>query len=298
MKPFDVPAYATTQSVINAWRLAQGKNLGRPVSDLIGVPSQHLHQFGWSAQQISDKVFEGRVTADALLDVHSQLPLFNAVLPAEVGAELREAQRLGGTYAFHRVNRFFASDAIESQHLRRCPQCVKEDLAQYGVAHWRLQHQWPFARHCIDHGVPLQQQCLACGNSPTIFPTLNQMASDGCLFCGHRSPGFRDLVETNPVVGKPYAYWELLSLADKALRGNAGHLRPDAIDAKIKARAASGITSEDVFALTLQRWHAQSRDELFERFDIKARDAGASSYKGMENYLPLFVKLSLFSALR
>lgn len=204
MTTFEVPAFATIGSILAAWCRDHKVGTIGNINERIGAPSNHHHYFAWRAQTLSDKIFGGQITADALLDRHSQLPLFTAILPEEVAAEVRESQRVGTDYSYHRLNQYADRDVLESPKFRRRPECVKEDVARYGVAHWRLYHQWPFARHCAEHRVPLQQACKRCRLSPYPCRFVSHLASDPCGYCPGTG-GFTNLVDTSPVAGEPHA---------------------------------------------------------------------------------------------
>jgi hypothetical protein len=262
--------------------------------DLLRLPPGDRNLFGWSAKRLSDEFFLSAIAADSLLDRHSHLPLFCAVLPAKHAATIREGQRSGTELAYCTLNQFAQRDLLESDGLRRCPVCVHEDMHRYGVAHWRLFHQWPFARHCAEHRTPLEERCKQCNASQPPLPLLRQMASDPCAFCGSRCNGFTRLIEQKPVQGETQSYWSLLDLSYRALKGEAPELRPEAIIIRLQALQSRGLTQPVLLALTLRHWRSTSLSELAESLDVVV-DPAAHKYKCSEGYVPLMSRLALLS---
>lgn len=292
MTAFAVPPFATIRSVINAWCLESPQACPSFADDMLRLPRGDRNLFAWSAQRLSDEFFLGAIAADSLLDQHSQLPLFCAMLPADHAAKIREGQRSGTDLAYHALNQFAQRDLLESGGLRRCPVCVHEDMHRYGVAHWRLFHQWPFARHCAEHRAPLEERCKQCNSSQPLLPLLRQMATDPCAFCGRRCNGFTRLVEQKPVQGETQPYWSLLDLAYRALKGEAPELRPEIITNRLQDLQSRGLTQPVLLALTLRHWKSTSLAELAESLDVVVDPA---AYKCSEGYVPLMSRLALLS---
>lgn len=294
MAAFDFPPFATIRSIINAWCRTSPQTCPSFADNLLRLPSGDRNLFGWSAQRLSDEFFLSAITADSLLDRHSHLPLFCAVLPAKHAARIREGLRSGTELAYWTLNQFSQRDLLESDGLRRCPVCVTEDMRRYGVAHWRLFHQWPFARHCAEHRTPLEERCKQCNASQPLLPLLRQMANDPCAFCGSRCNGFKRLVEQKPAQGHTQSYWSLLDLAYRALKGEAPELRPESITSQLQDLQSRGLTQPVLLALTLRHWKSTSLSELAESLGVVV-DTQAPRHKCSEGYVPLMSRLALLS---
>ncbi|MDN3919400.1 TniQ family protein [Roseateles violae] len=283
-----VPRFATTLSVVNAWGRAGHFGNARVANERAGFPRHFDHQFGWAADQLSKFAFAGRISGDALMDQHSHLPLQLSIMAANDAVEMRNGMRSADMHKYHQLNQFFAWDPLEAPNLRRCPTCVEEDLARYGVAHWRLHHQWPFTRHCAEHRTPLQQACVRCKKSPFVEKVAIQLAHDDCLLCGHHAH-FTPLIDESPVKGPAEAYWSLLDLAFRALKGEALEIR-SFDEAALRRR---GITMDHVVSKTLTRWNCRSGVELAAKLDIVVQeDNGARKLK---NASPLMMKLAVLN---
>ncbi len=294
MNAFEVPLYATTLSAIAAWCRAGNLACAAHANDLAGGPRLNRRRLGWGAKSLSQSVFNGALSAEALVDQHSHLRLFCSVIPLEHAERIRQEQIEGSTLAYHMLNQFDELDLLESNRLRRCSVCVREDVARYGVAHWRLHHQWPFARHCAEHRVPLLQSCEQCRRSPSPQLLLPQLAHDACVNCT-RGKTYSELMIESPIDPEAEApYWSLLDLAFRAQQGEAPELRPAAVLSRVSALASRGISREALLALTLRNWRCKSESELATRLGVMKTDArcGHDASKG---YLPLIPRLALLS---
>jgi hypothetical protein len=258
----DVPRFATVYSVISAW--ARCSQVDVKSSELRGNKASLLsHDFSLGAQavRLEELVFRGKLTAAQIIDLHTHVPLFAGLMgPLEaLGWRDHLLARPDSRDTVAQGIRRLSS--VEAPTLRRCPECVAEDRARYGCAHWRVFHQWPVAQHCVVHSLPLETCCLTC-RTPFTRGINPHLADDPCSVCGS-TQGMAH--PSSP----PAAYWSFIRQMHAMLEGRGGlssHLARAAALSKVApadltaTRRAAGLRS--LVDHVLAQWGAESLDQL------------------------------------
>lgn len=209
-----IPKQATIRSALSAYvRLFELPSLLDGTSKAIGCRSDGDHSLGLNADLLSSRAFQAGLTCDQVLDEHSHFPLFSCLLePGELRL-MRKDVASGSRQGQAWVASVQRTDLVEGPTLRRCPSCVREDLATYGCGHWRTFHQWPAARHCVRHGDLLHTHCKNC-KSPFVRLRKEQLACDACPSCGSRQ-------SAGDPWNEPPGYWLLMRALEKTLNGRS-----------------------------------------------------------------------------
>lgn len=190
-------------SVISAW--ARCSRVDVRSTRLRGNQASLLsHDFslGAAAAKLESEVFQGYITAAQIVDRHTHVPLYARLMGRQRADSWREhllskpEHRDTWAIGIRRLG------AVEAPTLRRCPACVAEDRVRYGCAHWRVFHQWPVARHCAVHAVPLETCCVRC-RAPFARVHVPRLADDPCTECGCEAGA-------SPLFDPPVGYWPLL----------------------------------------------------------------------------------------
>lgn len=93
-------------------------------------------------------------TAEEFIEEHTLLPYYTAFHPPERRFQARLAMQ--GEGQPHWLLGLMASQVLEANALRYCPQCVVEDRQRQGETYWRRSHQLPGVLVCIRHSVWLE----------------------------------------------------------------------------------------------------------------------------------------------
>lgn len=217
------------------------------------------------ADRIAAGPFRGRVTAGELRRRHS----LTRVLA--VGLRGIDADDWDPGVAVNLKESNFS----RAHALRSCPHCVIMDVGRYGLAYWRLSHQWPTLRSCLEHACPLEIDCASC-DSVTVRPRLALRADSACPSCG----GTRRRPLSLPATG---LYDDFCGAFDQALRGllptseisswmprwvphglfrefHEGHrFNAATIQAEIKQAIGLNVTQFDALAIRKRRFLTLSR---------------------------------------
>jgi hypothetical protein len=210
-----VPQFATMRSVLSAWAVAgRLPSFLEDVSLAIGTKSDGEHELGREVAQLSKEVFQGWLSPQNLIESHTHVPLFTSLMSPLLALSWADtlATVSGGRDPI--ATEIRRSQQVQALTLRRCPMCVREDLAEYGLAHWRLFHQWPVARHCAVHGNLLQTTCAHC-HAPIARLPVPQFPDDRCRVCGSKA------WTAEPYTEAP-AYWPTLTAMYEGLRTGRG----------------------------------------------------------------------------
>jgi len=178
------PAYATLRSVIAAAvRYGRIASISQAVEACGGDINIDAY-LGESSAKLGEQLFGDDFDTDHLLMNHSHFSILGNLLhaPSESGFERALIHDDADADAVRA--HILSFGGLESSTLRRCPQCVEEDLAQFGHGHWRIFHQFPLARHCVVHGCRLQTRCSHC-KAPLLRSDRPLLADDTCEGCGH-----------------------------------------------------------------------------------------------------------------
>lgn len=162
----------------------------------------------------------GCFSVNALLNEHSAAPLVGSLLDPEVESILFIGLRSDAPQE-NLVNQL-SNGAIVAKCIRRCPICVKEDEANYGVAFWRVAHQLLPIHYCSAHNVMLEEMCGKCGTPYSVRSNPSRTFLARCPSCGCAT-GMAPLDWSKK---QPAAYQPFVSLVERALRGEAQELRP------------------------------------------------------------------------
>ena len=177
------PRHCTLRSIISATVRDGIFESADQAIDHLGRDISLDGYLGECAEQVGLRFFQSEEAGRILLRHHSHIGLFGNLLEDDDEDDLRDGLINGDSDAIGRAQAFRAQGQLESDTLRRCPQCVDDDLASYGLAHWRLSHQWPIAQHCVIHGCALQDRCARCGSQIRRGASL-ALPHDACEKCG------------------------------------------------------------------------------------------------------------------
>lgn len=175
------------------------------------------YPLGMRADRVSRNAFNGLIDADRLVYEHSSFPLAASLRSKDEEDNGLQALKDGGNYSAAAAG-LAQRDTFESSELRFCPECARCDRERYGVAHWRVLHQVSFARHCLEHRLPLLSHCSSCG-SAIDSRWGPHFAGDPCARCHGTS-------FVSKAFDEPPAYLPLMLLTQRALHRTAPELRP------------------------------------------------------------------------
>jgi hypothetical protein len=277
------PDYATLRSVVAAavrcGRIASIEEAFAPSGGNVDID----RYLGESSAALGAHLFDDVVDADHLLLNHSHFSVFGNLLSAQTESSFERAliDSTGDADALRA--HLLSFGGFEATVLRRCPQCVEEDVAQFGNGHWRIFHQFPVARHCVVHGCRLQTRCAHC-KAPILRSDRPLLADDPCERCGHdrfSATSFKPAV----------AYWPTLRAMYQLLSSVVLKAKPEARRAKweqAREHWTSRCQIRDPILRALEAWACSSLDSLAtslqcttaggnEAFDITSNDSLAPS---------------------
>lgn len=291
-----VPKFATVHSVISAW--ARCDRVDVKASPLRGNRASVLaHDFSLGAQvvKLETEVFKGRLTASQLIDEHTHVPLYAGLMSPLAALGWREHLQSVPAHRDTWAQGIRRLSSVEAPTLRRCPICIAQDRARYGCAHWRVFHQWPVARHCAVHGVPLETYCARC-QMPFIRRHEPSLADDPCPVCGF-DRGAADPTES------PAGYWPLLRDMYGLLTGSAEpvselarasalwRVEPGQVGSK---RIAAGLRA--AVDRLLEQWSVTSLEQLAAMLGVNWIWFNEAERSGHMKELPPLISLALVSS--
>lgn len=139
--------------VVRLWLTSAYPSTRKFLTELIGNAHYQLHTaFPSYIPQIARLTEE---SADVLLLEHSLFPYFSAFLTTNRREELRAKMLHGNTGALQSQLSLLANRIPQTPTLKYCPLCANNDLDQFGVAYWHVNHQLPFTQTCPLHGCRL-----------------------------------------------------------------------------------------------------------------------------------------------
>lgn len=108
-----------------------------------------------------DKLVEGfpndaPLNVDKIIDEHTPLAFFSAILPPDRVRQLRKDMSGSGGQAVHTRSGIMASRIPLPSHLRYCPLCTEKDQRQFRETYWRQLHQLAGVLICPVHEVFLE----------------------------------------------------------------------------------------------------------------------------------------------
>lgn len=148
----------------------------------------------WSkARFLTQEVFGSTLTESELLLHHTLAPVRLSRLTPEYQARARQ-----------KPDSFLSlrEDDIHGSMLRKlCPQCVEEDIANFGCGHWRREHQIGLVVICTKHHTVLHDRCAEpdCGKSFMAPPAF--LPGQPCPYCHGAATSSR----ITPPVSEGYA---------------------------------------------------------------------------------------------
>jgi len=231
-----------------------------------GAPSYSCGEYyaflGLTAARCAATRFGGRLTAIQLARSHSAAPLLLAIEPPGY-SKLLEAQIADGTAALGRSPPCFREAPAISPMTRRCPQCVQEDIRRIGFAFARVLHQLPVMRHCVVHGIALEERCAKCGGPLRRVPRHPQLCLiERCSTCESRDGLSMDLAPSE-------GYTRLVELLQRCLAGDAAEAAPRT-RVQIIESALNRLKSSERAAIRFQEhWGTGTFDEACARAAVQ-----------------------------
>lgn len=196
-------------------------------------------------------------SVDAILNDHSVVPLIGALLDHETESDLFTRIRSGAPY--ENLRKQVGRGTLVARCIRRCPICVVEDEAKYGVAFWRVAHQLLPIHYCSKHHVILEEMCGNCGMPYAVRSTAARTSLARCSRCGSST----GMAPPDWSKKRPTAYEPFESLVERALRGETQELRPPnrlaIITAAVKSSDGSIAQLIDLFC---RWWDVDRLEEL------------------------------------
>ncbi|ACK70745.1 Tn7-like transposition protein D [Gloeothece citriformis PCC 7424] len=108
------------------------------------------------ATLINQLPFGSSLTLNQLLEKHTLFPYYQTFLTNREVKRLRELMEGKESKSIAQVAKIPKLKLYYPDYLRFCPQCLAEDLQQYGETYWHLEHQFPGIKVCLNHRVGLQ----------------------------------------------------------------------------------------------------------------------------------------------
>lgn len=214
-----VPKYATLNSIIASATRDGRINSATSVIAPFQGQLDPINYLGERSTELGRPLLGESADADELLLRHSHFSFFGNLLSEGQEECFENGLLAGDSQSATLKSHLLAFGALEAETLRRCPQCVGEDVARYGRAHWRIFHQFPIARHCVAHGCRLQTCCAAC--KATIARSDRPLLpDDACEACGH------DRFSASSFKASP-GYWQTLRLMNALLTCEVPRARPE-----------------------------------------------------------------------
>ncbi len=104
--------------------------------------------------------FISNYQVEDLIYKHTLYPFYSVFLPPERTSQVIESMKRDQGGDIHRRAGIMASSITMPRYFRFCPNCLEEDLNNYGEAYWHRLHQSPGVLVCPTHGVLLQDSNL------------------------------------------------------------------------------------------------------------------------------------------
>ena len=102
--------------------------------------------FGWSAEHF--------------IQNHTLFPYYQPFLSRDRAHRIQASMKADNGGNIHTRAGIMASSVKTPQFLRFCPDCLQDDLSQYGESYWHRLHQIPGVLLCPAHGQPLQDSLI------------------------------------------------------------------------------------------------------------------------------------------
>jgi hypothetical protein len=99
-------------------------------------------------------------TVEELIERYTLYPFYSVFLPPMRATQVKESMKAQWGGDIHTRAGIMASSVTMPRYFRFCPNCLEEDLQQYGEAYWHRLHQTPGALVCLVHAVMLQDSTV------------------------------------------------------------------------------------------------------------------------------------------
>jgi len=251
------PDHATLRSLLAA---AVVDERFTSIAEAIREVGPHINidnYLGEGSDRLGRLLFDGEEAGDHLLQFHSHFSFFGNLMSDNEEASLEKSLREEGSASNATKARLLRHGALEAATLRRCPECVAQDVDSHGYGFWRTHHQIPMARHCALHACRLQTRCSSC-RSPIMHSDRPLLADDPCENCGSKR-------FTAPRFKETEGYWATLRMMHNLLTCNVLEAKPAARQVQwLRAREywTSRLQIRDLNVRTLEAWNCPSLKRL------------------------------------
>ena len=113
--------------------------------------------------------FGSSLTVNQLLKKHTLFPYYRTFLTPREVKRLQELMERKESKSIAQVARIPKLRLYYPEYLQFCPQCLTEDLRQYGETYWHRLHQVAGMRVCLTHGVGLENSQVLVSEMGKIF---------------------------------------------------------------------------------------------------------------------------------
>ncbi|MEM1168764.1 MAG: TniQ family protein, partial [Cyanobacteria bacterium P01_H01_bin.35] len=120
-----------------------------------GVKQYYLGLPNNLATLVHQLPFGSSLTLNQLLEKHTLFFYYRTFLTNREVKRLRELMEGKESKSIAQVAKIPKLKLYYPEYLRFCPQCLVEDLQEYGETYWHRLHQVPGVRVCLSHGVGL-----------------------------------------------------------------------------------------------------------------------------------------------
>lgn len=240
------------------------------IREFFGIRTSPNSVFANHADHISSHVYSGLLTVDRLMAEHSLQPYFGAFTNAQ--DEQMWISRMRSSQISNLTQRAIPGGislgSFRAHSLRCCIGCIESDYSRFGMPYWRVSHQFPPLKHCLEHHTALSEQCGACGMPFAGREMWLRLPGDACHGCGSNSL-------SNLPVPTSLGYSDLVSLFAR-LQSGSSLMRP-AMRQEMRRTARSmlprcGHLPSDLKKLFMQYWECESTDQLQEQLGCSCNE--------------------------
>lgn len=148
-----------------AWHISVGtkfktSDISWLTKELFGINSSILSKMPHNLEYLCSKLPHKTVSVDELIYEHTLFPLEQSF-----SSSRRSSALLSNIKRYKSESTTFEeihAGAFISSEIRCCPECLEEDLAQYGECYIHRIHQLQNIDVCSKHGVHLVSRCPVC----------------------------------------------------------------------------------------------------------------------------------------
>ena len=204
---------------------------------------------------LAEHVFDGALTADDIFLHHTVAPIYLSSIERILITSVAGACR-------SEWHRYKSDRPLSTYAPRLCPQCVEEDVANFGCGHWRREHQIRSVNVCTKHLTTLHEQCATpdCGARSEMRSQI--LPGQPCLACHNTETSSLDI---GPISEGYIAYCKLFT---DALHMRIPEVTPDnQWDLCDLPRIFSG-GDPHAFSRLLANWLGPQWAHLYSEWDI------------------------------